>query len=97
MPCECVARCWFLAYRLMQSYDTNGYLTKIQQIFWCAFNRVSNKFRKSDSKDPTREIELMSNKLYIEAESNYENINHFVLLLNYEIFLLLCQQNVILI
>ena len=27
-------------------------------------------------------------------KSNYENINHFVLLLNYEIFLLLCQQNV---
>lgn len=32
MSCECVSKSWWISYSLMQSYDTNGYLTRIQQV-----------------------------------------------------------------
>ncbi len=30
--CECMAKCWVFANKLMQNYDINGYLAKIQQV-----------------------------------------------------------------
>lgn len=32
IPCECVAKSWVFANKLMQNYDSNGCFTKVQQV-----------------------------------------------------------------
>lgn len=47
MPCDCVAKSWFLNYCLMQTYDKNGYLSRIQQVERWSFKRRHRHKRDS--------------------------------------------------
>lgn len=65
-------------------------------MFWSCLNRVTNKFKKNENNRSDQKL-MISNKIYFVNEASYEHINHFIILLNYEIYLNLRSFNVILI
>ena len=67
----------------MQSYDSSGYLAKIQNLFWLSFNRIANYLRKSNENNSTKL--KTSNQLVLESESDLDFINHFLILLNNDV------------
>ena len=81
----------------MQTYDSNVYMSKIQQIFWYSFNRILNKLKKDENKQSVPSCKKIANISLISLESelyNIESINHFILLFNYDVTNILRVYNV---
>lgn len=67
----------------MQSYDSDGYLAKIQNLFWLSFNRIVSYLRKSNEQNSSKL--KTSNQISLESESSLDYISHFLILLNNDV------------
>lgn len=88
MPCECVAKCWLLSHRIIQSFDSFANQNKNHSVFWTCINKILNYFKKMNQTNTDLTCNLRSNKVYIQCDPrNFtENFNYFILLLNNDIY-----------
>ncbi|CAF0881111.1 unnamed protein product [Brachionus calyciflorus] len=85
--CDCVSKCWYLAFKVMQQFENAGYFNKIQQgTFWSSLNRLLQLMKNFKITDPNKAKIFKSNQTILINESvKIENFSLFTLLLSHKL------------